>query len=192
MSKNIFIIEGLDRLGKSTLIQGIRDELGYYEVIHFNKPQRLAIYDGKATTEGEVNKLQSFYYYQYTSFENMMLLMRSNANIIFDRAHLGEVVYSPLYRNYSGDYVFELEKQYSIGDLETVRLILLVEDFDKAKHFVDDGNSLGPTEKRFEEQERFISAFHRSLIKDKRIICVTDTTFGGFKNKKDILKEALV
>lgn len=186
-----FLIEGLDRLGKSTLIQGIRDELGYYEVIHFSKPQRLAIYDGMATVEGEINKLQSYYHYQYAGFENMMQLICGGGKIVFDRAHLGEVVYSPMYRNYSGDYVFELENHYCLDDRGDIRLILLVEDFDIAKHFVDDGESLGPVEKREEEQERFIEAFHRSSIKDKRIICVTDQALGGFRRKEDILADAL-
>lgn len=187
----VYIICGLDRLGKSTLIQGIRDELGYYEVVHFSKPQRLQVYDGMATTEGEVSKLQSFYHYQYHGFINMMKLLVSDANIIFDRGHLGEAVYSPMYRNYSGDYVFDLEQEYRIGDRNNIRLILLTEDTDIAKHFVDDGESLGPIEKREEEQQRFIDAFNRSAIKDKRIINVTDLGLGGFRRKEDILREAL-
>ena len=186
-----FLIEGLDRLGKSTLIQGIRNELGYYEVVHFSKPQRLAIYDSKATIDDKVNLLQSYYHYQHAGFENMMRMICSDAKIIFDRAHLGEVVYSPMYRNYSGDYVYELENQYCLNERTDIRLILLIEDFDIAKHFVDDGESLGPVEKRFEEQERFINAFWRSTIKDKKIICVTDQELGGFRCKEDILKEAL-
>jgi len=193
-----FLIEGLDRLGKSTLIQGIRDELGYYEVVHFSKPQRLAVYDGQATTEGELNKLQSFYHYQFAGFENMMKLLVSEAKIIFDRAHLGEAVYSPMYRNYSGEYVFELEKAYLqsergfyIYNIGAPRLILLVEDFGVARHFVDDGESFGPIEKREEEQSRFLVAFNKSIIQDKRIICVTDQALGGFRRKEDILREAL-
>lgn len=178
-------------MGKSTLIQGIRDELGYYEVVHFSKPRRLAIYDDQATVEGEVNKLQSFYHYQYAGFENMMRLICGGGKIIFDRAHLGEAVYAPMYRNYSGNYVFELEAHYGLEARSELRMILLVEDFDIAKHFVDDGESLGPIEKRVEEQERFIEAFHRSSIKDKKIICVTDKALGGFRHKEDILREAL-
>ena len=29
-------------------------------------------------------------------------------NLIFNRSHLGESVYSPLYRGYSGDFVFDI------------------------------------------------------------------------------------
>ena len=187
---NKIIIEGLDALGKSSLIKSIRNELGYFEIIHFAKPETLAFYDGLTNNE-EFNKLQSFHRYQYDSFENLMKLLISDAKLIFDRSHLGESVYSPLYRSYSGDYVFELEKEYAIDQVDDVRLILLTEDFGSSKHFVDDGLSLGPSEKREEEQNRFISAFFRSIIKDKRIICVTDTATGKFKPKHIIKEEAL-
>lgn len=188
---NKFLIDGLDRLGKSSLIQGIRDELGYFEIIHFSKPQTLKVYDELSTNEGEFNKLQSYYYYQYYSFANMMKLLESDAKIIFDRTHLGEFVYSPMYRSYSGEYIFELEKNYAIDCLDNVRLILLVEDFSASKHFVDDGQSLGPSEKRQEEQNRFLTAFNNSIIKDKRIICVTNTATGTFKPRTKILEEVL-
>jgi thymidylate kinase len=46
----------------------------------------------------------------------MFILMeeayQKNRNLIFDRSHIGEYVYGPLYRNYSGDYIFDIEKLY--------------------------------------------------------------------------------
>jgi len=132
---------------------------------------------------------QQVYHYQHESFLNSMLLAKSGARIIFDRWHLGEVVYSPMYRGYSGEYVYSLEKQ--LGENVDLRLILLTEDFDIARHFVDDGHSLGTVEDREEEQERFISAFNRSSIRDRRIVCVTDRGLGGFRSKDQILTEAL-
>lgn len=111
--------------------------------------------------------------------------------MIFNRSWLGESVYANMYRGYDGNYVFDLEKIAGIHTLQKTRLILLTEDFDVARHFVDDGESLGPIEKRAEEQARFIEAFNRSIIMDKRIICVTDPETGGFKSKDSILSEAL-
>jgi thymidylate kinase len=189
MSKQVFGIEGLDRLGKSTLIQGILDKLGYYQVIHFSKPQKLQAYENSAWVSGVPAGQEQVYHYQHESFLNSMLLAVSGARIIFDRWHIGEAVYSPMYRGYSGDYVYDLERRLNIDYVP--RLILLTEDFKTAKHFVDDGNSLGPVEKREREQELFIAAFERSRICDKRIICVTDTQFGGFRPKQSILEEAL-
>ena len=70
-------------------------------------------------------------------------------------------------------------------------MVLLVEEFGVSAHFVDDGNSLGGTEKRREEQRLFREAFDRSTISDKRIVCVTETATGGFRPTQDILDEAL-
>jgi thymidylate kinase len=189
--KTVYGIEGLDRLGKSTLIEGIRNALGYYEVIHFSKPQRLDAYRTAMPVAGVPPGGQGIYHYQHESFVNSMLLANSGARIIFDRWHLGEVVYSPMYRGYDGDYVFNLETRSGVDVNGSIRLILLVEDFDIARHFVDDGESLGAVDKREEEQGRFIDALNRSAIKDKRTICVTDPALGGFKPKDWILAEAL-
>lgn len=191
----VFIIEGLDRLGKSTLIDGILNTLGYYEIIHFSKPKNLAIYDQLAAQFSAApvrsDKHESQFHYQRAGFENMMkLIVGGDSRLIFDRAHLGEFVYSPLYRNYSGEYVFDLERTYGLQQRGDVRLILLAEDLTRSKHFVDDGQSLGPAEKRNEEQVMFAKAFHRTNIKDKRIIFVTGAD-GGFRPKEDILQEAL-
>jgi thymidylate kinase len=197
MAKLVYAIEGLDRLGKSTLIEGMLNRLGYYQVIHFSKPQQLGCYQNAAVAHydawdkiGVPKKHASAYVYQHAGFMNSMILATSGANIIFDRWHLGESVYSPMYREYDGDYVFNLEKQFGLDEAD-VRLILLTEDFEISKHFVDDGESLGPMEKREEEQKRFITAFGKSCIRDKRIVSVTDPALGGFKPKDWILEEAL-
>lgn len=187
----VFGIEGLDRLGKSTLIEGIRNLHGYYEVVHFSKPQKLAAYANTAPVTGVPPQSLQAYHYQQESFRNSMLLAKSGARIIFDRWHLGEAVYSPMYRLYDGSYVFDFERYHHLDQLSSLRLILLTEDFDIARHFVDDGEGLGTIDDREEEQQRFIAAFHRSIIRDKRIICVTDPATGGFKRKEWILDEAL-
>src|SRR5271163_4564579 len=173
MANMVYGIEGLDRLGKSTLIQGIQDALGYYQVIHFAKPQKLKVYepsdDGYGCPEGVPEASLAAYRYQRESFRNSMIIARSGARVIFDRWHIGEVVYSPMYRGYSGDYVFKQEEIYELGSCD-IRLILLVENIGVSKHFVDDGNSLGPVRNREEEQQKFIDAVVKSDIRDKRII----------------------
>jgi hypothetical protein len=39
-------------------------------------------------------------------------LANSTRNIILNRAHLGEYVYSPIYRGYEGNWVFDLEESF--------------------------------------------------------------------------------
>lgn len=187
---SIFLVEGLDRLGKSTLIQGIIDRLGYHDVIHYSKPRVLGAYAHQASVDTQVSTPQALWLYQRASFENLFNLCDSKAKLIFDRAHLGEFVYSPLYRGYDGSYVFDLELQHNLHQRTDVRLLLLTENLERSTHFVDDGQSLGPVEKRLEEQVMFIKAFHRSHLVDKRVINVTAPS-GTFRSKEDILEEAL-
>ena len=191
MSPKVYGIEGLDRLGKSTLIDGIQNLCGHFQVIHFAKPQKLKVYEQAAMVDGVPNQSQAAWHYQKESFRNSMLLACSGARIIFDRWHIGEAVYSPMYRGYDGDYVFKQEILHGLDQRYDIRLILLTENFEKSRHFIDDGHSLGPARNRQEEQLRFLEAFSHSRIKDKRIICVTDENTGNFKHKNLILDEVL-
>lgn len=186
----VYIIEGLDRLGKSTLIENIQRECGFYQTVHMSKPKKLPFYERQAVVPPELTKKnEALFMYQRDSFITMFNLIHSDAHLIFDRAHLGEAVYAPLYRGYPGDYVFDLERAMNVNEAEGVRLILLVEDFKTSKHFVDDGDSFDIT-KREQEQDMFLSAFNRSKFVDKKIINVTNATTGQFRHQLDILKEA--
>lgn len=193
----VFAIEGLDRLGKSSLIQRIKNHLGFYQVIHFSKPEILDVYFSTMFPEGSDGyvrtKRDAQYFYQRHSFDESMILAKSGAKLIFDRWHLGECVYAGAYRKYDGEYVFDLEKNHELDKADHIRLILLTEDFDISAHFNDDGLSLGSSsrENRKVEQGLFIEAFNKSSILDKRIICVTDPKTGKFKTKEQILEEVI-
>ena len=182
-----YLIEGLDRLGKSTLIEGIQHQEGFHTVIHYQKPKRLDHYVEIAEEDG--NGENPLRMYQHDGFVAMFEMLDLSVPVIFDRAHLGECVYAPMYRGYSGNYVFDLEDNYGVDEMQHVRLILLVEDFTKSKHFVDDGLSLGASDKRQAEQDLFLEAFYKSSFPDKKIICVTAED-GSFRSKEDILAEA--
>lgn len=188
-----YIIEGLDRLGKDTLIDGILNAKGFHQVIHFSKPARLGYYkpEGLELTDPELKAYQ-LEQYQRNSFLTMFSMLRSAqfASLVLNRAHLGEHVYAPMYRGYQGDYVFSLEKTFMMDQCPHIKLILLTEDFSVSKHFIDDGESFDIT-KREQEQNRFIEAFNRSVIANKKIVCVTDAGTGGFRSKLDVLRDAL-
>lgn len=198
---NVYLIEGLDRLGKSTLIDGIQNKYGFYQVIHYEKPKLLDAYKNQQhkllihpPLKEEAIKQRALEEYQYNSFRVMFGMVRSawshGTKFIMDRAHLGEMVYAPLYRKYDGDYVFDLEREYDMHHCHHAKLILLTEDFEKSKHFQDDGQSLGPESARAKEQELFLSAFGRSSFLHKQIVCVTGED-GNFRPKEDILAEVL-
>jgi hypothetical protein len=188
MASPIIIIEGLDRLGKSTLIKNIMNEWGFYMYIHYEKPQKLSVY--------ERTSINPLYAYQRDSFQEGFRLIENcfatpvPHKVIFDRFHLGEHVYSPLYRGYEGKYVFEMEKK-TMKEIrshsEDVKMILLTSS--NFEFMEDDGLSFDPANKE-KEQNLFIEAFEKSVIVDKRIIDVHNGS-GGFKDPKEILKEAI-
>ena len=117
-------------------------------------------------------------------YEEMFKVLESDVNIIFDRGHLGETVYSPGLRGYDGGYVFNIEKKYNT---EGVRLILLHVD----EHFEaeDDGKSAQCFSLRPSEQEEFKRSFNSSSIVDKRMIKVNQGK--DFRPLEDIIKEII-
>lgn len=172
---NKFIIEGIDRLGKSTLTKNIQNKLGYHQVIHYGKPERLDIYCG------EGNELK---YYQEALYKNMAKLIESDARFIFDRGMLGEEVYAPLYRGYTPN----LNSIFSNTRTADTKLILLTtSNFDLC---VDDGDSFNFNNKE-KEQELFVKAFDNVDYIVKKVIIDVHDGNGNFKAPEIILEEAL-
>lgn len=173
------IICGIDKTGKDTLIKNLQNKLGYYPVIHHNKPQQLTCYSGDRTLE----------LYQLTCFSNMFRILKSpNINIMMNRAHLGEFVYAQRYRNYSGDYVFELEKKHEINNYGDVFLILLT--CSDTSIMVDDGES-HDFSKKDEEQLDFIAAYDKSIIMHKLMLNVYDQKTQTYKSQEQIMDHVL-
>lgn len=170
------IVEGVDRLGKNLLIDNIIDNYGFHFVIHYSKPKKMAVYDF------------SLYNYQHHSFlSGFDLLFAPDVPVIYNRFHLGEFVYSPMYRDYSGDYVFDMEKSYRVNENNDVRLILLTTS--NFEFIQDDGDSFD-FDKKETEQKRFVEAYFKSIIEDKRIVDVHNGR-GGFRDAEDIYREAM-
>lgn len=202
---NIFIVDGVDRLGKTTLIRNLQDRLGPFVVVHSGKPPVLERFMNKSINSLSLDldataeqRAQAVFQEEY--FKQTMLMIQHNTDvkIIFDRLHLGEMVYSPLYRKVVPNAVMEFEKlcarphgvQSLGGGFTKTRLILLTEDFSKSRHFVSDGESFNDAA-REEEQQAFLKAYQASCIEDKRIINVTGAD-GNFKPELEILLEALI
>jgi thymidylate kinase len=186
------IIEGVDRLGKSSLVQGIQDEFGFFQTMHFQRPSILETYLKEARIElnrapgvlDDEMKSYALRKYQNDSFANMFRLLNSSGRLILDRAHLGESVYAKRYRSYSGDYVFSMEAvAENASAIDTTLLVLLhTSDFSFIK---DDGESFDFSKKE-EEQNDFIRAFEKSKIKHKVMV---DVSFeGGYAPKEKIAR----
>lgn len=167
----VIIIEGPDRVGKDSLIKSLKNRF-YREnciELHYSgvKP-----YDGGMSVKDvsvEINK-------------NMFKILNTDFNFIVNRAHLGEMVYAPKYRNYPGDYVFELEKNLKRTD---VFLIILT---DKAETLAkrDDGESFSNKVQDIENEiELFRKALKMSGIKNKLEISCSG------KTKEQVASEAI-
>jgi len=170
MSKFI-IIEGTDNVGKDTqqdlIIKNMSDRV--FHKLHYSS---LPFKDDKDKHATYSKKL----------YETMFQLMMKSKiakfesdldiNLIFNRSHLGETVYSPLYRGYSGDYVFDIEKKYTKALREDLYLITLVND----PHTIlkrDDGKSFyGNEEEVRAEIDGFTRAHRKSTIKNKLLVNV--------------------
>jgi len=201
-----FLIDGIDRLGKSSLIKKIQEELGYHLVIHYDKPKLLPnlIDTADCIKRAEVSETDYDESYRNLSIENlarrlyqedanrnMFKLLGTDMNIILDRTHLGEMVYAPLYRKYSGEYVYQMEqdlidsKTYTFHD--DIRLILLTSS--NTEMLVDDGLGFDPSKKN-DEQNLFIDAFNRSKLTNKVIVDVHNGN-GGYKTYEEVFNEAI-
>ena len=159
MSKFI-IIEGTDNVGKDTQQNLIIERVSnlVFHKLHYSS---LPFRDDK---ELHANYSQKMY---RDMFEMMMACKDKDINLIFNRSHLGETVYAPLYRGYSGDYVLNIEKDYVKALRENLYLITLTND----PHTIlkrDDGKSFyGNEEEVRAEVDGFKRAHRLSKIKNK-------------------------
>lgn len=164
----IVIIEGPNRVGKSTQIANLKN---YYEskgmrvhVIHY---EHIHLDPTRTYTPEAMKDMATVRY------DDMLKLANEFAKdpmsvIIFDRAHLGECVYGPKYRDYSGEYVFDLEKKYPEFLQNAYEFVFI----DKPENLLAREDGLSPTQglddKRY-EQGAFAGAFVKSNVVHKAI-----------------------
>ena len=142
------IVEGPDRVGKDTVIQAIRSR-------YLNHPF-FVISSSKIDCDLTSNA-EKKYYLKY--YDRLLSSLESMDALLLNRSHLGELVYGPLYRSYTGEYVLELEKTY---DLSKTILILLVDD-PRTLAARDDGKSIDSSESAIENEiNLFKEAFKKS------------------------------
>ena len=174
----ILIVEGMDRCGKSTFINNLRKRI-------LTKPKTL-IYHASSPPSvpdphaWEVNHYDSLFALATDMSENL------NYDVLFDRFHLGAIVYGKKYRNTKPDDIYMLDDQYA--RLNPNMILLLLTDYSHRIMDRDDGDSL---ESSFEEYENtraeFIRAYCNSSITNKMHINITDN--GGFENTLPVFLE---
>ncbi len=180
----IFLIEGLDRCGKNSQIKLIQPLFidKPLHVLHYSN------YKGFDTPEQSEN-------YSYNVYKNMFRLLYDNYeqnHFILNRSHIGESVYAPLYRNYNGDYVFNIELYHKRNHKQFWNQIKLITFIDEVENLIkrDDGlsHSIDPTLKQ-NEIDAFINSTEKSNILHKKIININGKSIEEvFEEVKDFLK----
>lgn len=174
------ILEGLDNVGKTSQTEQI---IKNFPDKPFHKLHYSSLPWGKNDSRKHISYSEMLY---RDMFRMMVNLSGSRTNLILDRSHLGEAVYSPLYRNYSGDYVFPIEKEYSDFLRDSLFLIVLVND-PKTLHDREDGLSQSNNELDIQKEiDLFQSAFNKSSIKHKIFINIAGM---GIAQVGKIIKE---
>jgi thymidylate kinase len=151
----IIIFEGMDCIGKTTMIENLVDCFSNIETYHFGKP--------KGNTNDEK------YFYQYGQFDmfykTLEMFKDTDKTILLDRSHIGEYVWGPVFRNKYPMYLPKLEDE-------------ILEKFGEHIHaFLLYSNDIDEIQKRFEYrgeefpndwekvQEMFVDAFqHHTKI----------------------------
>lgn len=173
LKPKIIIIEGQDRVGKTTLIKELRKNIKNYKQlsISYSSPPK-------------VDDYHIWFKNHYTkSTELFINLLDKNWTVILDRFYIGETVYGPLFRNTDTDYIWEIDKKFENNS--SVWLITIT-DYTNKLMSRDDGLSNEKTSVDHENvRARFIGSHNKSSITNKLFINVSDD---GWPNHSEILK----
>ena len=180
----IVLFDGLDNTGKTTQIQKLISYFANKDMIStvckYSKFDKL----DKKKEEKFSKRFYKDYFEKIVNWpdkvtpdpayiaEDNIHYIHDN-NLILDRGHISEAVYASMYRSYSGDYVWDLEK--CLENKYNIYLIVLIDSVEKAVER-EDGLSLsnGNADKINIEISKFAEAYKKSCIQNKIIIDIND------------------
>ena len=181
----IVLFDGLDNTGKTTqilkLVSYLADKQDAITTIcKYSKFNKL----DKKKEESFSKKFYKDYFKKIANWKDIIIpdpayITKDNLhyihdnNLILDRGHISEAVYASMYRSYSGDYVFELEKV--LKDKNNIYLIVFIDTSDKVIER-EDGLSLSHADKDKINEEiiRFSEAYKKSCILNKLLIDINN------------------
>ena len=178
----LIIIEGTDRTGKDTLCNHLKENADQLIYRHWGFPE------GKDNVERIRYQQKSFKkeFDLYNSISKDEYFSKGDNNyMIWNRSHLGEVVYGTLYRDYDPEkWVYNLETLYAFDQKPEIYLIWLYADAE----FVcanDDGESFtnDVTQKKT-EIALFEKAFNNSIIQHKLKVQVNEGN--SYRDRREI------
>ena len=178
----LIIIEGTDRCGKDTLIESLSREYNHVINRHWSFP--------KGETNDEKTAFQKdFFNWEFRLYDLLQTASNEvdkNSAIIWNRSHIGELVYGSIYRDSKPEtWVMDLEKKYCFDLADNIYLVYLHAD----PEFVvkqDDGHSYSAQlEDKQNELQKFHDACEKSSIRKKLYLKVNEN--GEYRSQQDIL-----
>lgn len=156
-----YVVMGIDRIGKDTFIE---NNFPTHKKIHLTKPPK------------DVDPLT----FSKSEYCDYFINLARNDNLVYNRGHIDEFVYAPIYRKYSTHWLTIMEKEFAQAVANTVFILLYTDNFDM---MVDDGLSHDFNRKE-EEQALFHKYFDESKMINKVKIKVNDGN--KYRNPDDI------
>lgn len=175
----VIFIEGPDCVGKDTLIKNIKNKFNEipFHTLHYSNVNTLNVIEySKKLYE---QSLDLAFFIQKTL----------ESGVMFSRSMYGEKIYGPLYRDYSGDYVDDLEKKYHFDEHKFLFLITLVDEpnrlCERDKKRGDNQSFSIDVEQKTKEINLFVKMHNESIIKNKLLINI------HYKSAEDVLNEVI-
>lgn len=163
----IIIIEGADALGKSTQVQLIKNRFELEgKTVHILHYSNLKFSKNKDDILAASKNL-------YKSVFDLMINNEFNTPeniLIFDRSYIGEVVYSPIYRNYSGDYVYDIENDFVTNYKFAAKNTKLILFTDSAEAVIERDKKRGDMKSftlDIDKKRKELTAFEEAVKKSK-------------------------
>lgn len=169
----VLLMEGLDNCGKSTQIQKLQTLLSKKD-----KPAHVLKYSDIKNIPNNIAENVNTKYYD-EMFYLFSFFIDKDIDLICDRAHLGEMVYSPIYRNYDGSFIYDIEKYWKhyykkFSAWNKIYLITIIDDAENVIKREDNKSLSGKNiELKNEEIERFKLAHELSLINNKLLLNIS-------------------
>lgn len=100
---NIIIVEGIDRVGKTTLVNKLVKELGYSKFIPANANLSYRELNPRLANIIETEKC-------YATLATLATLENIDYKIVFDRFHISEYVYGQVERGYTNNECYHIDE----------------------------------------------------------------------------------
>lgn len=176
----IIFVEGPDRAGKDTCIRMLKDEV-------FVDPKTIEIHSSATPKGNQFCDLWPEIHYTHV-LKHAVNMHMDGFTVIFNRSHLGEDVYGPLYRGTDGSFVYDLERR--ILPLDSCYLILLTDSPENLLRR-SDGLSLEADKLASIKQtvNRFDYVYKKSAIAYSHKLRYYSARDGGFEFMRTLVKQ---